>query len=77
MTSKSSRTGRVVLGALLALFGFLCLNYTNGSGSEHHAEWAAAHGLPAPSHAIFIAGAALGALGSGLVGHAIGRRSAP
>ena len=77
MTSKTSRAGRLVVGIGLAAFGFFCLNYTNGFGIEHHAEWAAAHGMPAPTYTIFLAGAAIGALGSGLVGHAIGRRGAP
>jgi len=76
MTATRPRKLRLVLGILLAVFGFFCLNYTNGFGIAHHAEWAAAHGLPAPTYAIFLTGAALGALGAGVVGHALGRRSA-
>jgi hypothetical protein len=74
MTAPNRSTGWI-LGLLLAAFGFGCLNYTNGFGIEHHAEWAAEHGAPAPTYPIFVAGAALGGLGTGLIGFALGRRA--
>lgn len=65
---------QLACGVSVLVAGFFCLNYTNGSGVAHHAEWAAAHGLPTPSYPIFVAGAVLDALGAGICGHAIGRR---
>ena len=66
---------RFVLFAALAL-GLACLNYTNGFGIEHHAEWASGKGLPPPSPAIFYGGAAATVLGALLLGHSFGRKRA-
>jgi hypothetical protein len=57
------------------VFGVLCLNYTKAAGVEHHVEWASAHGLPAPSYAIFVTGAALTALAAWVLGYSMGRPS--
>lgn len=65
---------RIVVGAVFAVAGFLCLNYTKGFGIEHHAEWAKEHGVPPPAYPIFLAGAILMPLGGAIVGHGIGRR---
>ena len=67
---------KLVIGLLLVLVGFLCLNYTKAFGVEHHTEWAAEHGLPAPNNTIFLAGAASLALGGLVTGRAVGRRKA-
>ncbi len=72
-----SRLAGLIFGAFLAVFGFLCLNYTNGFGLDHHVEWAAQRGLPGPTYAIFLAGALLVALGAGVAGHALGRPRGP
>jgi hypothetical protein len=64
-----------VVGLGLAVVGFFCLHYTNGMGIEHHTQWAAQHGFPKPSYTIFLAGIVLMALGCGIAGRAIGRRS--
>ena len=61
-------------GALVLLFGLLCLNYTNAEGFEHHTARAAELGLPPPSRGIHRLGMATTALGGGLVGFALGRR---
>jgi len=74
MTANTTKSRAWILGLLLAVFGFLCLNYTNGFGLDHHMEWARAHGMPGPTYSIFLVGAALGGLGTGVVGYALGRR---
>lgn len=63
---------RLVVGALLVIFGLLCLNYTREGNRQHHREWAVAHRMPPPSTPILVggvvaiaAGAVLG--GAGLV----------
>lgn len=48
-----------VIGLLIMLFGLACLNYTNGFGFEHHAEWARARGLPEPAYGLYVLGAAM------------------
>jgi uncharacterized membrane protein YphA (DoxX/SURF4 family) len=71
-----NRFARLALGLIVLAFGFFCLNYTNGFGIAHHAEWANAHGYPPPSYAIFVTGAALEALGAIVFGHALASRKA-
>ena len=73
MSSGASRVVAMVLGILVAIAGILCLNYTNGFGIAHHAEWAAESGMPAPTYGIFIAGAILAIVGAGIAGHSMGR----
>jgi hypothetical protein len=68
-----NRIAKFVVGLIIAATGFFCLNFTNGIGIEHHAEWAKAHQMPAPSLAIFYAGVVLLAIGAGIVGNALGR----
>ncbi len=65
------------IGFLVMLFGLACLNYTNGSGMDHHIQWAGEHGFPAPSYGIFVMGAALAVLGAGTVGFTIARARRP
>ena len=65
-------------GAALLVFGLLCLNYTRGGESERDYEFAARHGLPAPSQGIQYGDLASIALGTGMIGYGIGsRRGAP
>jgi hypothetical protein len=77
MAARASRIAQVACSLVLVAVGFLCLNYTKGFDMDHHVEWARQHDMPAPSYAIFLAGALLGALGAGGVGHAIGGRACP
>ena len=65
-----------IFGALLLAFGLGCLNFTNGFGIDHHREWAQAHQLPEPSHAIFACGVVTSILGAGILGHVIARKTA-
>ncbi len=67
------------IGLLIMFFGLGCLNYTNGFGIDHHSQWAAERGLPAPSYGLFLMGAALAVLGAGAVGFTIAgvRRKEP
>ncbi len=58
----------LAFGCVLVLLGLACLNYTKAGTIQHHQEWAAASGMPAPSATILWAGAASGALGAFLVG---------
>lgn len=73
----SPRIGFAIFGILVVAFGAACLNFTQGFGIAHHAEWAASHGMPAPSYPIFLTGAVSEALGAILLGVAIGRRPRP
>jgi hypothetical protein len=68
------RLALVLTGLAGLALGFGCLNYTVDGKADHHREWAAEKGLPAPSNAIFPLG--LAGLGGGgfLVGLGIGRR---
>ena len=75
MESPVRRWPRIVVGIVVAVVGFFCLNYTNGFGIDHHAEWAREHDAPPPTYPIFLAGVILMPLGGALVGHAIGRRA--
>jgi hypothetical protein len=63
-----------IAGALLLLFGVLCLNYTKMGSAERHREVARRHGWPEPSRGIAYLGMWLAPFGGGLVGFAIGRR---
>ena len=71
--TRAGRAAWIAIGLAMAGFGFLCLNYTKGWTYEHHAEWAAAHSMPAPGPATFLAGVALGVLGGAVVGFALAR----
>lgn len=77
MSPAASRCVALVLGVVVLIAGFFFLNYTNGFGIAHHSEWAAQHGMPAPSYGIFIGGAVLEVIGAGTVGHSLGRRARP
>jgi hypothetical protein len=61
-----------IAGAVLLVFGLLCLNYTKADGIEHHREVATRRGLPQPGEPIRLTGVATVALGSGLIGYALG-----
>jgi hypothetical protein len=61
-----------VAGALLLVFGLLCLNYTKADGLEHHQEVARRHGLPPPGPPILYGGVAAVVIGAGLVGYSLG-----
>lgn len=67
----------MIIGLVIAVAGFFCLNYTQGFGIDHHREWAAEHGMPAPSEAIFDAGVLLLVVGGGMIGHALARKPKP
>jgi hypothetical protein len=64
------------LGALVLVFGLLCLNYTRADGLEHHLESAQRWGLIPPGPGIFRLGVATVVLGAATVGFALGRRPA-
>jgi hypothetical protein len=64
----------IVLGLILAALGVAFLNDTVAFNHEHHMEWSAERGLPAPSGPIFFAGAGLCVLGGVLLGSSWGRR---
>jgi hypothetical protein len=66
----SARAVEVVLGLAAAVFGLACLNYTGAPGADHHAEWAAEHGLPAPSQPLLFLGAGSCLVGGLLLGRA-------
>jgi hypothetical protein len=59
------------IGILVAIFGVACLNYTNGFGIEHHAEWARAQGMPEPTYALFLIGVVSSVLGAAATGCAV------
>jgi hypothetical protein len=65
---------KIAVGALILLFGLLCLNYTKHSGWEHHSEQALRFNLPPPSTAIFNLGVISTVAAAGLVGFGIGSR---
>jgi hypothetical protein len=69
--SKPMRWFAIGIGVLVTLFGLACLNYTNGFGIEHHAEWARARGMPEPAYALFVLGAAASVVGAAATGYAI------
>jgi hypothetical protein len=64
----------VLTGAVLILFGLVCLNYTKAHGLQHHTEVAERYGLPRPSERILLAGAASLLIGAGAMGYAIGSK---
>jgi hypothetical protein len=72
--SRIPRWLSATIGIALLLFGLGCLNYTKAGGLEHHKQFAAEHGLPAPSEAILLGGALSLIAGSGLLGYTIGAR---
>lgn len=74
MSTGTSAWPRLVVGFVVVAAGFFCLNYTNGFGIDHHAEWAQSHGLPKPTYGIFLAGVVLMLLGGTLIGHALRAR---
>lgn len=61
---------KFLFALLVAGFGIACLNYTAFGNHEHHVEWAADAGMPAPSTEIFLGGAAAAVLGGFLLGRA-------
>jgi hypothetical protein len=46
----------LVLGVILLFLGAGCWNYSRDDSREHHIEWSAEHGLPAPSDELRHAG---------------------
>jgi hypothetical protein len=65
---------KIAVGALVLLFGLLCLNYTKAEGWEHHSEQALRYGFPPPSTTIFNLGVIATVVGAGLAGFGIGSR---
>jgi len=65
-----------LVGTAAAALGAGLLNFTKHWAIDHHRAWADAHGLPEPSHPLFLAGIALAILGGALLGFAVGRRGA-
>lgn len=72
--SRTKRRAWMLAGLTVLVAGLLCLNYTKASTHAHHVEWAAEHGMPAPGPGIFGIGVAALALGSAVLGFALGRR---
>ena len=65
-------------GALMLLFGVLCLNYTKMGSAERHREVALRRGWPEPSRGIVYLGMLFAPLGGGLIGFVVGKtRAAP
>jgi hypothetical protein len=73
MELQTRRWRRIVVGVVVVVVGFFCLNYTNGFGIEHHAEWAREHGVPPPAYPIFLAGVILMPLGGAIIGRFMSR----
>jgi hypothetical protein len=65
-----------IAGALMLLFGLLCLNYTKMGDIERHTRVAQEHGWPPPSTGIVYLGMLFAPLGAGMMGFAIGRSGA-
>jgi hypothetical protein len=63
----------LVLGILVLALGVGCLNYTTGSGADHHRTWAEKNGFPEPSGDIYILGVACTVAGAGVAGFTLGR----
>ena len=74
--SRGRRILTIVIGITLLALGLGCLNYTKANGLEHHREAATRLGLPQPGEPILFGGAGALIFGAGLIGFAIGRRSA-
>ena len=75
---KTSRRWLIgIAGALLLLFGVLCLNYTKIGTYERHNQFAQEHGWPAPGQGIVYLGMLFAPLGGGLIGFALGARRWP
>ena len=70
---KSTRWLATTAGALMLLFGLLCLNYTKMGNYERHSRFAQEHGLPLPSRGIVYLGMLFAPLGGALVGFTLGR----
>ena len=66
----------VVIGVVLVGSGAACLNYVKAETIEHHREWAAARGMPAPSATIQWGGLAAAVVGGFVLGLAAARRGA-
>jgi len=62
-------------GALMLLFGVLCLNYTKMGSAERHREVALRRGWPEPSRGIVYLGMLFAPLGGGLIGYVLGSPS--
>ena len=65
-----------IAGALMLLFGLLCLNYTKMGNYERHSRFAEQHGLPVPSRGIAYLGMLFAPLGGAVLGFMLGRRPA-
>jgi hypothetical protein len=63
-----------IAGALLLLFGLLCLNYTKMGSVERHAQVAQQHNLPPPGRSIVYLGMLATPLGAALTGFVLGRK---
>ena len=63
-----------MVGVALVAFGFGCFNYTKPSTIQHHQEWAAEKGMPAPSDNVLRGGMGSAALGAFVIGFSLRRR---
>jgi hypothetical protein len=74
MSTRCKRWFVGIVGALMLLFGVLCLNYTKMGSTERHAQFARQRGWPEPSRRILYLGMVFAPLGGGLIGIVIGWR---
>lgn len=61
-------------GAVLLLFGVLCLNYTKMGSIERHMQVARERGWPEPNRGIVYLGMLCAPLGGIVLGFALGRK---
>lgn len=64
-----------ILSLVVTILGVATLHYNESSGAEHHAEFAASSGLPAPSWGLWLLGAVATVAGAIWFGFALGRRA--
>jgi hypothetical protein len=76
MSTRWKRWFAGIVGALMLLFGVLCLNYTKMGSTERHAQFARQHGWPEPSRDILYPGMVFAPLGGCMIGFAMGRKQA-
>jgi len=69
------KTLAMFLAIAVLVFRVLCLNYTKGTGFEHHREWAVQHGLSAPNEWIYRIGVLSTLVGGGALGFVVGSRT--
>src|SRR4051812_42876354 len=75
MSTRAKLRVLTATGAVVMVFGLLCLNYTKIGNVERHTAVAAEHGWPPPSSPIAYLGMVVTPIGAGLIGYAVGARS--